>query len=199
MENTETITHKFYETMAEEFSSTRYKPWPKIKQFLQNHNGLLLDAGCGNGRNMPPNSIGIDFSRGLLQQACIKNPQNEFIEANILELPFIDSVFDNVMSVAVIHHLNSHERRIRAMDEMHRVLKKGGMLLIYVWDKKAIKSGKFIDIGNDDYMVDWKNSGCMRYYHMYDLDTFTCFLKSTKFEVVELGTEQESLFALLKK
>ena len=199
MENTEELTHKFYETKAQEFSNTRYKTWPKIKQFLSNTNGLLLDAGCGNGRNMPENSLGIDFSLGLLKQARKKDINNEYIQADVLKLPFNDDIFGNILSIAVIHHLNTHERRVMAMKEMYRVLKSDGYLLIYVWDKDSVKGDKFKKINEYDYMVDWKKTGCMRYYPMFDLKSFERFIKATNFKILEIGVEQENLYAKLQE
>jgi len=45
--------HKVYETIAEHFDDTRQTPWPKVKEFLLQdveQGGLVLDAGCGNGK-----------------------------------------------------------------------------------------------------------------------------------------------------
>jgi SAM-dependent methyltransferase len=42
-------------------------------------------------------------------------------------------VFDSVISIAVIHHFSTKTLRIEAIKEMHRILKVGGKVLIYVW------------------------------------------------------------------
>jgi SAM-dependent methyltransferase len=42
-------------------------------------------------------------------------------------------VFDSVISVAVVHHFSTDSLRVQALAEMHRVLRTGGRLLVYVW------------------------------------------------------------------
>lgn len=44
------------------------------------------------------------------------------------------------MSIAVIHHLSTPERRMKSISEMIRVLKPGGRCLIYVWAKDQKKN-----------------------------------------------------------
>ena len=48
-------------------------------------------------------------------------------------LPFTNELFNYVMCIAVIHHLSTEERRLKALEEISRVLKLGGEALIYVW------------------------------------------------------------------
>jgi alkylated DNA repair protein alkB family protein 8 len=42
-------------------------------------------------------------------------------------------LFDSVISIAVVHHFSTKTLRVAAINEMHRILKLGGRLLIYVW------------------------------------------------------------------
>ena len=50
-----------------------------------------------------------------------------------LRLPFRDEGFDGGLSIAVIHHFATTERRVRALRELARILRIGGKLLISVW------------------------------------------------------------------
>lgn len=50
-----------------------------------------------------------------------------------LTLPFRDESLDAVVSIAVVHHLATTERRIRALRELARVLRIGGRIIISVW------------------------------------------------------------------
>ena len=45
---------EFYKNTANDFSRTRYKIWHGVKTFLNSipTNSIILDAGCGNGKNM---------------------------------------------------------------------------------------------------------------------------------------------------
>jgi SAM-dependent methyltransferase len=50
-----------------------------------------------------------------------------------LALPFKDDCFDAILSVAVVHHFATTERRVNALRELARVLRIGGRMLISVW------------------------------------------------------------------
>ena len=64
-------------------------------------------------------------------------------------LPFRDNCFDAVISVGVIHHFASARRRIKALEELYRILQPGGKMLVYVWaleqDERKV-SEKFINL-----------------------------------------------------
>ena len=42
-------------------------------------------------------------------------------------------MFDAVLSIGVIHHFSTHKRRTKAIQELARILKPGGRIMIYVW------------------------------------------------------------------
>ncbi len=46
-----------YEKIAPHFSNTRYKPWPRIAQFLDSLEigSIVADIGCGNGKYLGVN------------------------------------------------------------------------------------------------------------------------------------------------
>lgn len=50
-----------------------------------------------------------------------------------LTLPFKDCSLDAVLSIAVIHHFSTIERRVCALRELARVLRIGGRIIITVW------------------------------------------------------------------
>src|ERR1700728_2385874 len=63
--------HEVYQQIASHFSSTRYKPWPIVHDFLlsQSPCSVGLDIGCGNGKYLTVNRdifiIGSDRSSKL--------------------------------------------------------------------------------------------------------------------------------------
>ena len=69
--------HEVYEAIAPHFSSTRYKPWPRVSEFLDSlpPDTLGLDSGAGNGKYVPSASehgrmaVALDMSWGLLKIA----------------------------------------------------------------------------------------------------------------------------------
>ena len=62
-----------------------------------------------------------------------------FICGGVSVLPFRDSCFDTMLLIAVPHHIPSEKERILTIKEIHRVLKKEGMLFLSVWSGNALK------------------------------------------------------------
>lgn len=48
-------------------------------------------------------------------------------------IKFRSNTFDAVISIGVIHHFTTVERRVEAISELARVLRPEGKLMIYVW------------------------------------------------------------------
>ncbi len=40
---------------------------------------------------------------------------------------------DNAISIAVVHHFSNRAMRIQALEEMVRVVRPGGRIMVYVW------------------------------------------------------------------
>ncbi|XP_012286796.1 alkylated DNA repair protein alkB homolog 8 [Orussus abietinus] len=133
----QSYVHEVYEGISDHFDETRRKQWPKVVEFLDavEIGGILLDIGCGNGKYLHRTrdvfKIGCDRSRGLAE-ICRKR-EFEILLADNLQLPYKDNSVDAAISIAVIHHLSTHERRKQAISEITRVLRPKGKCLIYVW------------------------------------------------------------------
>jgi len=106
----------------------------------------ILDAGCGTGlstqliANRGYIAIGIDISSLFL-----KNAQNEnipYIVGDVTRMSFKDESFDAVASIELLEHVVKPQD---ALNEMKRILKKGGKLIIHapnlfspIWQLKSI-------------------------------------------------------------
>ncbi|KFB50078.1 AGAP011900-PA-like protein [Anopheles sinensis] len=138
--------HRVYNEIAKHFSDTRHSPWPRVESFVRSlqPGAVLLDIGCGNGKYLSSNGsalmFGCDRSDGLLQ-VCRERNFNVF-QCDCLAVPFRDQSVDACISIAVIHHLATDERRKKAIAEMMRVLRLGGRALIYVWAKNQQANSK---------------------------------------------------------
>ncbi|XP_021928885.1 alkylated DNA repair protein alkB homolog 8 isoform X2 [Zootermopsis nevadensis] len=132
--------HEVYEEIANHFSHTRHKPWPNVVSFVQSlpFGSLLVDVGCGNGKYFGKKTgifeIGCDHSVGLAD-VC-RDRGFEVFNCNCLSLPLKSEIAEGCLSIAVLHHLATKERRLRAVEEMVRILLPGGKALIYVWAKE---------------------------------------------------------------
>ncbi|KAH7914966.1 S-adenosyl-L-methionine-dependent methyltransferase [Hygrophoropsis aurantiaca] len=152
--------HTVYDQIATHFSSTRYKPWPIIAQFLSSlpDGWIGLDSGTGNGKYLPlpvdrPNSIltiGLDRSRNLLEIARYAGNESqshhnirEVVWGDVLGDVWRSGIFDYAISIATIHHLASYERRKLAVQRLIQcVSPKHGRILIYVWAIEQDKLSK---------------------------------------------------------
>ncbi|KAJ4701252.1 alkylated DNA repair protein alkB-like 8-like [Melia azedarach] len=129
--------HRVYDAIAPHFSSTRFAKWPKVATFLDSlpSGSLVLDAGCGNGKYLGLNPycffIGCDISAPLIK-ICVDRG-HEVLVADAVNLPYRSDFGDAAISIAVLHHLSTESRRKKAIEELVRVVKKGGLVLITVW------------------------------------------------------------------
>ncbi|XP_072515951.1 LOW QUALITY PROTEIN: tRNA (carboxymethyluridine(34)-5-O)-methyltransferase ALKBH8 [Salminus brasiliensis] len=132
--------HQVYEEISAHFSSTRHAPWPRVREFLLSlqPGDTLADIGCGNGKYLGINpqvmSVGCDRSVNLVG-ICADRGFQAFV-SDALNVPLRSSSFDACISIAVIHHFSTQERRLAAIGELVRLLKVGGRALIYVWAKE---------------------------------------------------------------
>lgn len=62
-----------------------------------------------------------------------REKQHEVCVSDNQRLPYRDGCFDAVISVGVIHHFASPKRRLRALQELARILRPGGRMLVYAW------------------------------------------------------------------
>jgi ubiquinone/menaquinone biosynthesis C-methylase UbiE len=100
---------------------------------------LILDAGCGTGifttdfLAAGARVVGMDIASGMLQAAGRKvrgtAEEENFlpVRGNILDLPFLDSYFDKVISNTALEFIADGEQALR---ELFRVLKPGGTLVV---------------------------------------------------------------------
>jgi len=72
----------------------------------------ILDYGCGGGwlsvllSRWGFDVVGIDLSAHLVRNAKLACPRADFVVCDGEKLPFRDAVFDYVIEISVLHHLN---------------------------------------------------------------------------------------------
>ncbi|HXH89923.1 MAG TPA: bifunctional demethylmenaquinone methyltransferase/2-methoxy-6-polyprenyl-1,4-benzoquinol methylase UbiE [Gaiellaceae bacterium] len=93
----------------------------------------VLDGCCGTGdlgiaaRKAGATVVGLDFSAAMLERARRKAPELEWIQGDLLELPFEDASFDAATVGFGVRNVSDLERGI---GELRRVLRPGGRLAI---------------------------------------------------------------------
>lgn len=112
---------------------------------LTDGNDDVLECACGTGMFSLPiarrcrSLIATDFAVGMLAQAQKKcrHLQNViFKKADITSLGYADESFDKVVAANVIHLLDDPRK---AMDELWRVCRRGGVIIIPTYINKSNK------------------------------------------------------------
>lgn len=154
--------HDVYNEIAAHFSETRYKPWPIVTTFLQGRTAgsIGIDVGCGNGKYLGINKdiyiLGSDRSDGLIGCAHEIDSGYNVLVADGMNLPHRDNTFDFAISIAVVHHWTTRERRVQAIRHILSKVKSGGQVLIYCWALEQGESRRGYHEGmKQDVMVPW--------------------------------------------
>ncbi|NBR04744.1 MAG: class I SAM-dependent methyltransferase [Planctomycetes bacterium] len=202
------------EYIAENYDSS-LKDNPNFHQdlgFLEKHfnkTGIILDLGCGTGRVAeffaPKNYkvLGVDLSKPMLLQAKnkeIKGP-HLFLRANMLELSQLSSNSINYSSClfSSFGMLLDQQHRIQMLNEIFRVLKPGGKLILHVhnmWSAaKGLKGYKWLALdlirrlsrsthfGNKLLPIHQGISGLT--LHLFTWKEISTLLKTTNFQIIE--------------
>jgi len=145
----------YYEKVSKQYHALHTQPIQKYHtkiefRLIRPHlapGQRVLVVGCGGGRELEyfieveAIVVGVDFSRGMLNQAREKirslkpNIENDtvlhlsLVQADAINLPFEDSAFDMVLCLSTLNYIPNYEHAIK---EMHRVLKPQGKLIITV-------------------------------------------------------------------
>jgi len=92
----------------------------KLRVFLKELKGKILDAGCGNGRFLSYADVGIDFSKGMLQRAKSRQRAKSLVLASILYIPFKDKAFSVAFTADILLHIEPNRRKdvIRELDRV---------------------------------------------------------------------------------
>jgi SAM-dependent methyltransferase len=132
----------FYDKMRERNESVEFSY--RLHEYRDFAGKKVLDVGSGNGYVLSRYALegadvygvditptGIDLCRRRFE---LMNLEGNFTVASAEALPFEDETFDCVCSIGVVHHTPDTEK---ALDEIHRVLKPGGRVILMVYHRNS--------------------------------------------------------------
>jgi ubiquinone/menaquinone biosynthesis C-methylase UbiE len=101
------------------------------------------------------------------------------IIADCTNLPFNNNSFDYILCIAVIHHLATYERKLQALKEIKRLLKKDCKALISVWGTQE-------KYGTGPKIIGWRNKTKQRFIHFFTYDEINNLCKNVfdKYKIV---------------
>lgn len=194
--------HKDSATSTMEDLTTRQKEVNLIQNFfrspaIKNNCKKVLEIGCGNGYTLQHLSpefsnysfCGLDFSEDLLAIAKDRKLSTvTFEQGDVRKLRFDNESFDVVFTERCIINLLSWEEQQQGLNEMHRVLKKGGYLLFIESFSEGYHN---LNVARNQMGLD---SIPMPHHNLYfDREAFEAFA-SKKFSILEskdLGADSE--------
>ncbi len=127
----------------------------------------ILDAGCGEGRNLiyfisnGYDVYGLDRDPGAIRMLRFvaktrdKNFDTErFQTGNVQDLPYENDFFDFVICISVLHFSDSREQYFRMMGELIRVIKTEGMLFVRMDSTEGLVETPFKTDGGKSVLPD---------------------------------------------
>ena len=135
-----------------------------MKELNELYNPEILDVGCGTGRTAiriakalknGGHLFGIDiYSKFAIsgndldtveKNARIENVEEKttFQYGSVTNIPFNENRFDIVNVSSVLHEVHDCNEQMRAIRELYRVLKPGGLLFLGEWNRKSWQSIAF--------------------------------------------------------
>ena len=166
-----------YDLFVNVINGKTHKALRRIVSDLIGPEDVILECACGTGllssviAGKCKQLTATDFAPKMLKQAeknCAAFRNITFRQADILSLDFPDSSFDKVVAGNVIHLL---DEPMKALSELNRVCKPGGMLIIPTYmnkDPKGETSGFASVVGKAG--ADFKRQFTPESYRQFFLD-----------------------------
>ncbi|HKZ35160.1 MAG TPA: class I SAM-dependent methyltransferase [Patescibacteria group bacterium] len=205
------LNRDFYLKTQEYFNRSRQRPWlgwKKLLPHLPNRELFVLDLGCGNGRFgvwlSTHHSIaytGVDSNQYLLDRATEALPSAKLIKADILHPLLVRGRFDLVAILGVMHHL-SPAAAAGLIRRAAAKLKPEGILFLSFWEFNKSSETKIIkDLGNNDYLVDWRlGVTAERFCHLYTDPEISSLLAAANLSVLaDFRADTSNRYLLLQK
>jgi demethylmenaquinone methyltransferase/2-methoxy-6-polyprenyl-1,4-benzoquinol methylase len=121
-----------YDAMNRTMTAGLDRRWRRLTaEAVVRRGDAVLDACCGTGdlaiaaARAGGHVTGLDFSERMLERARSKAPGLDWVEGNLLALPFAEASFD---AATVAFGVRNVEDLERALSELRRVLRPGGRI-----------------------------------------------------------------------
>jgi len=159
----------------------------ELKNLISTNNyKSILEAGCGTGRWIHPineknlNIYGLDYSFDMMKIPKAEKSYLNLINADAVNIPFKDNIFDLIFCVNAIHHFPDKEKFVA---ECKRTLTTKGMLAVFGVDPHIDKDWYVYDYFDSVYENDLKR--------FPSLKLLKILLRTEKFTDIEIKVVEE--------
>lgn len=151
----------------------------KVLKFTGKGSGTVLDVGCGTGdrldvfRNMGFETYGVETSDSA--DYAKDHLQLNVLKGDLFSAHFPDRFFDIVTLYNVLEHIHNP---MRVCEEIWRILKENGFLVVQVPNKDSLQYKIF--------KKRWAAFDVPRDLYYFGTKTINCLLKKTGFDITKI-------------
>jgi len=195
-----------------------YKEWFQgEKEFFKRvikKDSTVLEVGCGDGRSLKDilpiteNLTGLDHDDLAISQAkdIFKNyPKVKIIKGEATNLPFEDKSFDYTTCIGTFANLA--DKKFQVLEEMKRVTKNNGKIVISVYSEKALPTRKKIYKRLNSPILEIKDNGTVIFdesigdniSEQFSREQLREIFKKAKLKVEEINEVGMAYICLLSK
>lgn len=137
-----------YRKITPKYVEVKNKPWRDFQHYLINigkqfslpHDGVLVDIGTGNGRNLAlfknqewhflASDLSLDLLKNLVELPIQKL---HILNNDMRRIPIRRNAADIILCIATAHHLENKEEIIEALRNISTILKPKGYIILSFW------------------------------------------------------------------
>jgi len=156
--------------------------------------GRILEAGCGLGRiiiylsKRGYNIEGIELNESAVGRIKDFDKNLNVIAGDILKMPYEDNSFDAAISLGVIEHFEEGPQK--ALKEMYRILKPGGISFITVPYINLIRRFLYIPYNSLVVKIRRMQGFNMKFSaYLYTKREMQLLLEDSKFEIIDIAPD----------
>ena len=226
-----------YRKISSKYSALKKKPWKDFRIYLEStkkkhllpSEGILLDVGSGNARNLllfkdqSWQHIATDISFELLKSSVDLGSNILFtINSDAKSIPLRKNSIDFSLCIATIHHFRNEKEVLYVLKNISEILKEESFLIISCWRKwkKGTRKKMLTDLllfcfrrkknkqwRHGDVYLPWYNEEqeliAERFYHLFSKKELKRIIVLTDYEIIDFtklgGMSGKDNFFLLLK